>query len=44
MMALIRWITPVTTKVNTPYIILPDPGQMNGIPVRERKVLYLLHV
>lgn len=44
-MALIRLDhTPVTTKVNYPvYIILPDPGQMNGIPVRERKVLYLLH-
>jgi S-formylglutathione hydrolase FrmB len=24
-------------------IILPDPKRMNGVPVRERKVLYLLH-
>jgi putative tributyrin esterase len=31
-------------KVNLPLdIILPDPGQMDGIPVRDRKVLYLLH-
>jgi len=44
-MALIRLDhTPDTTKVNTPLnIILPGPGQMNGVPVRERKVLYLLH-
>ncbi|PKO15837.1 MAG: esterase [Chloroflexi bacterium HGW-Chloroflexi-10] len=35
---------PVTVKVNLPLnIILPDPGRMNGVPVRERKVLYLLH-
>ncbi len=44
-MALIRLDhTPETTKVNTPLnIILPGPGQMKGKPVRERKVLYLLH-
>jgi S-formylglutathione hydrolase FrmB len=44
-MALIRLDhTPETTKVNTPLnIILPGPGQMKGVPVRERKVLYLLH-
>ncbi|GAP13709.1 predicted esterase [Longilinea arvoryzae] len=31
-------------KVNLPlYIIVPEPGAMRGIPVRERKVLYLLH-
>ena len=44
-MALIRLDhTPETTKVNTPLnIILPGPGQMNGVPVRDRKVLYLLH-
>jgi putative tributyrin esterase len=36
--------TPETVKVNLPLdIILPDPGRMNGIPVRSRKVLYLLH-
>jgi len=44
-MALIRLDhTPVTAKVNSPlYIILPDPGEMKGIPVKNRKVLYLLH-
>ena len=44
-MALIRIDhTPTTVKVNLPLnIILPDPGRMNGIPVRKRKVLYLLH-
>ncbi|MBN2503489.1 MAG: esterase family protein [Anaerolineales bacterium] len=36
--------TPETVKVNLPLnIILPDPGQMQGIPVAQRKVLYLLH-
>ncbi len=36
--------TPETIKVCSPlYVILPDPGQMKGIPLRERKVLYLLH-
>jgi S-formylglutathione hydrolase FrmB len=31
-------------KVNLPLnIILPDPGQMGSVPVRKRKVLYLLH-
>ncbi len=44
-MALIRLDhVPETTKVNQALnIILPDPGKMNGVPVRERKVLYLLH-
>jgi S-formylglutathione hydrolase FrmB len=44
-MALIRIDhTPQTVKVNLPLnIIVPDPGKMNGIPVRQRKVLYLLH-
>ena len=33
-----------STQVNLPlYMILPDPVSMDGIPVRERKVLYLLH-
>jgi putative tributyrin esterase len=35
---------PETIKVNLPlYIILPGPGEMHGIPVSRRKVLYLLH-
>lgn len=44
-MALIRLDhTPETVKVNLPlYIILPGPAEMGGLPVRERKVLYLLH-
>ena len=44
-MALIRLDhVPETVKVNIPLnIILPDPGRMKGVPVRERKVLYLLH-
>lgn len=44
-MALIRMDhLPETVKVNIPLnIILPDPGVMKGIPVRDRKVLYLLH-
>jgi len=44
-MALIRLDhTPETVKVNLPlYVIRPDPAQMGGVPVRERKVLYLLH-
>lgn len=44
-MALIRIDhVPETVKVNLPlYIILPGPGEMGGIPVRDRKVLYLLH-
>ena len=44
-MALIRLDhLPETVKVNIPLnIILPDPGMMKGIPVRDRKVLYLLH-
>jgi putative tributyrin esterase len=44
-MALIRIDhTPQTAKVNLPlYLIIPDPEKMKGIPVRHRKVLYLLH-
>src|SRR5512143_2154017 len=35
---------PETIKVNLPlYIILPSPGEMRGLPVAKRKVLYLLH-
>ena len=31
-------------KVNMPLnMIVPDSGRMEGVPVRERKVLYLLH-
>lgn len=44
-MALIRLDhTPETVKVCQPlYLILPDPGRMAGIPLSDRKVLYLLH-
>jgi len=36
--------TPETVKVNLPLnILLPDPGNMGGLPVARRKVLYLLH-
>jgi len=36
--------TPSTTKVMQALnIIVPEPGRMEGTPVRERKVLYLLH-
>ena len=44
-MALIRCDhTPETIKVCTPlYMILPEPGKMDGTPLRERTVLYLLH-
>ncbi|MFN2234803.1 MAG: alpha/beta hydrolase [Anaerolineales bacterium] len=35
---------PETVKVNLPLnIILPDPGRMEGVPISQRKVLYLLH-
>ncbi len=35
---------PETVMVNLPlYIILPGPGEMRGLPVAKRKVLYLLH-
>jgi len=35
---------PQTVKVNLPLnIIVPEPGMMEGIPVSQRKVLYLLH-
>jgi putative tributyrin esterase len=44
-MALLRLDhVPETVKVNLPlYIILPAPGEMGGVPVAKRKVLYLLH-
>jgi S-formylglutathione hydrolase FrmB len=44
-MALIRLDhVPETIGVNVPVnIILPDPGKIKRIPVRDRKVLYLLH-
>jgi putative tributyrin esterase len=44
-MALIRLDhVPETVQVNLPLnILLPDPGRMDGVPVSERKVLYLLH-
>lgn len=44
-MALIRMDhSPETVKVNLPlYITLPDPGRIGGVPVSQRKVLYLLH-
>jgi S-formylglutathione hydrolase FrmB len=44
-MALIRINhTPQTTQVcQALNIIVPDPGKMNDVPVRKRKVLYLLH-
>lgn len=44
-MALIRLDhVPETVQVNLPLtIILPDPGKMGSLPVRERKLLYLLH-
>lgn len=44
-MALIRLDhVPKSIGVNVPVnIILPDPDKMQGIPMRERKVLYLLH-
>lgn len=35
---------PETAKVTLPvYLILPDPGAARSVPVRARKVLYLLH-
>jgi len=35
---------PESIKMNTPLnLIIPEPGEMKGLPVRERKVLYLLH-
>lgn len=44
-MALIRLDhVPETVQLNLPlYIILPDPGKMGSLPLRQRKVLYLLH-
>jgi putative tributyrin esterase len=35
---------PETIKQVTPLnLIVPDPGKIKGIPVRDRKILYLLH-
>ena len=35
---------PESLKVITPLnLIIPDPGSMNDLPVRNRKILYLLH-
>ena len=35
---------PETVKVSLPLnLIIPDPGVMGDVPVRKRKVLYLLH-
>jgi putative tributyrin esterase len=35
---------PETIKVNLPLnVILPDPGEMGGVAVAQRKILYLLH-
>ena len=44
-MALVRIDhVPETVKVSLPLnVILPDPVRMQGVPVRNRKVLYLLH-
>jgi putative tributyrin esterase len=44
-MALIRLDhAPETVKVNQPvYMILPEPGKMGDVPLRDRKVLWLLH-
>ena len=44
-MALIRIDhTPETVQVNLPlHVIVADPGKMLAVPVRSRKVLYLLH-
>jgi len=44
-MALVRIDhVPETVKVNLPLnILLPDPGQMGGAPISQRKVMYLLH-
>ena len=44
-MALIRIDhVPETVKVNiTLNLIVPEPGAVKGVPVRERKTLYLLH-
>ena len=44
-MALIRIDhLPETIKMNLPLdLLVPEPGSMHGLPVRDRKVLYLLH-
>lgn len=44
-MALIRLdFVAETTRVNLPvYMVVPGPGSMGDLPVRKRKVLYLLH-
>ena len=43
-MALVRIDhVPETVKVNLPLnIILPDPGQVEGVPISQCNVLYLL--
>ena len=44
-MALIRMDhVPETVQLNLPlYVLLPEPAKMAGLPLRKRKVLYLLH-
>lgn len=44
-MALLRLDhVPESVGLNLPlYVILPEPAKMGGVPVRRRKVLYLLH-
>jgi putative tributyrin esterase len=44
-MALLRLDhVPETIKVCTPlHMILPDPGKIGGVPIRDRTLLYLLH-
>lgn len=44
-MALVRIDhVPETVKLNIPlYVIVPDPASIDELPLRERKVLYLLH-
>ena len=35
---------PESLGVITPLqLIIPEPGDMRGVPVRDRKVLFLLH-
>jgi len=44
-MAIIRMDhIPESVKMNLPLnLIVPEPGEMKGVPLAERKVLYLLH-
>jgi len=44
-MAIIRMDhIPESVEMNLPLnLIVPDPGEMKGVPLAERKVLYLLH-